>query len=320
MLERSSTGPLGPDAVELAEGAAALAAPVLELGLASERSAFSRLGAALAGRGNRTRRVAVIAVLAAAALVSLAKGEYRVSAPATLEGTVHRAVVVPFDGFVVSARARAGDTVARDQLLAELDDRDLRLSLRRLEGEREELAKERGKAFAAQDYAEVRILDSRIGQVQARVDLAEEQLTRTRLMAPFAGVVVTGDLRRSLGSHVARGDVLFEIAPLDSYRVAISVEDRDIADVEVGQRGVITLSALPGERLTVEVTGVAAVSGDEEDSPAYRVEANLLGQPDRVRPGMGGIAKIEVGKRRLVDAWTRPLTNRLRLWLWRWLP
>ena len=320
VLERSSAGPFDAAAVKLAEGAAALAAPVLERELASERSTLSRLGAALADRRNRTRRVAVVAVLAAAALVSLAKGEYRVSASASLEGTVHRAVVVPFDGFVVSARARAGDTVAQEELLAELDDRDLRLSLRRLAGEREELAKERGKAFAAQDYAEVRILDSRIGQVQARVELAEEQLTRSRLTAPFAGVVVTGDLSRSLGSPVARGDVLFEIAPLDSYRVAISVEDRNIADVAVGQRGIITLSALPGDRLTFEVTSVAAVSGDEEDSPTYRVEANLLGRPDRVRPGMGGIAKIEVGERRLIDAWTRPLTNRLRLWLWRWLP
>ena len=44
-----------------------------------------------------------------------------------------------------------------------------------------------------------------------------------------------------------RGQVLFEIAPLDSYRLVVQVDERDIAGVAVGQHGRLTLSGLPGE-------------------------------------------------------------------------
>ena len=60
---------------------------------------------------------------------------------------------------------------------------------------------------------------------------------RTRLVAPFDGVVVKGDLTQSLGSPVAKGDVLFEVAPLDGYRVILSIDERDISDVREGGRG-----------------------------------------------------------------------------------
>jgi hypothetical protein len=41
-------------------------------------------------------------------------------------------------------------------------------------------------------------------------------------------VVVKGDLSQSLGAAVERGNVLFELAPLDSYRVIMKVDERDI--------------------------------------------------------------------------------------------
>ena len=66
---------------------------------------------------------------------------------------------------------------------------------------------------------------------QAQLALIDEQLGRTRVAAPFDGVVVTGDLSQSLGAPVERGQVLFEVAPLDAYRVVLQVDERDIADV-----------------------------------------------------------------------------------------
>ena len=61
-------------------------------------------------------------------------------------------------------------------------------------------------------------------QIDAQLELIDAQLARMRLTAPFSGVVVSGDLSQSLGSPVEHGQVLFEVAPLDAYRVILEVE------------------------------------------------------------------------------------------------
>ena len=87
---------------------------------------------------------------------------------------------------------------------------------------------------------------------------------RTRLIAPFDAVVVRGDLSQSLGSPVQRGDVLFEVAPLDGYRIILEIDERNISDTSIGQRGHLTLSALPRQPLPLIVERLTPVATAEE--------------------------------------------------------
>ena len=68
---------------------------------------------------------------------------------------------------------------------------------------------------------------------------------RTRLSAPLDGLVVSGDLSQSLGAPLERGDVLFEVGPLDGYRIMLEVDEREVAQVRPGQQGDLALSGLP---------------------------------------------------------------------------
>ena len=52
----------------------------------------------------------------------------------------------------------------------------------------------------------------------------------------------------------------------------------------------------------------------------FRVEARLLESHDRLRPGMKGVAKIEIGPRRKIWIWTHEAFDWLRLALWNWMP
>ena len=52
----------------------------------------------------------------------------------------------------------------------------------------------------------------------------------------------------------------------------------------------------------------------------FRVEAALEEQVDALRPGMEGIAKVDVGRRRLLWIWTHEMIDWLRLWAWSFLP
>jgi multidrug efflux pump subunit AcrA (membrane-fusion protein) len=166
----------------------------------------------------------------------------------------------------------------------------------------------------------VNVLSAKLAQAEAQLELFDDQLARTQLVAPFDGIVVKGDLSQSLGTPVKRGELLFELAPLEGYRVILEVDDRDIADVVVGERGRLALSALPGEDMAFAVERITPVSTAEDGRNYFRVEARLEQPSEALRPGMTGVAKIDAGSRRLAWIWTHRFLDWLRLWTWSWWP
>jgi multidrug resistance efflux pump len=134
------------------------------------------------------------------------------------------------------------------------------------------------------------------------------------------GIVVTGDLSQSLRAPVERGQVLFEVAPLDAFRVVLQVDERSIADVRVGQAGRLVLSGALSEELPFQVAKITPVSTAKEGRNYFRVEATLARTPDRLRPGMEGVGKIAIDHRRLAWIWTHEVLDWVRLTLWSWLP
>ncbi len=64
---------------------------------------------------------------------------------------------------------------------------------------------------------------------------------------------------------------------------------------------------------------VTPVSTPEDGRNHFRVEAQLDARQARLRPGMEGVGKVEVGPRRLLWIWTHPLLEWLELSTWRWL-
>ena len=119
---------------------------------------------------------------------------------------------------------------------------------------------------------------------------------------------------------VRRGDVLFQVAPLDAYRVVLSVDESQIADVRVGQHARLLTTSLPTEPLDLVVEQVTPVAEARDGRTVFRVEASLERPVAALRPGMEGIAKIEVEQRRVAWIWTRTLMNWLRLHFWAWQP
>jgi RND family efflux transporter MFP subunit len=327
-LERAPGFAFDAQTLELLEGLAAMLAPLVDLrrsrdrGLSahaaeSGRALLTRVG----GPGHAGTKLVVLLVATLGFFLAVASGTYRVSADARIEGEVQRAVTAPFQAYVREASVRAGDPVRQGQVLARLDDRDLRVERTRLLAQREQLGQQYRDAMSRQERAQVRVISAQMTQAEAQLALVEEQLARTEVTAPFDGVVVSGDLSQSLGAPLERGQVMWEVAPLDAYRVVLQVDERDIADVKVGQNGELVLSAMPGSRYPLSVTKITPVSSPKEGRNVFRVEANIpAGSDARLRPGMEGVAKVEIDQRRLVAIWTRRLTDWLSLKSWSWLP
>jgi biotin carboxyl carrier protein len=272
--------------------------------------------------GPRRARLKVGTGVAAFVLLFLmfAEGDFRVSARTLIEGQQQRAAVAPFDGYVASASARAGDVVSEGQVLAELDDHEIKLELARWQAEKEQASRKYREALAERDAASSRIYAAQQKQAEAQLALASHKLARTQLVAPLDSVVVSGDLSQLLGAPVERGKVLFELAPLGSYRVILQVDDRDISYVSIGQQGELALAGLAEMKLPFTVKSVTSVSTPEEGRNFFRVEAEIDDSAGRLRPGMEGVGKISIDERKLVWIWTRNFVNWLRIKFWTWLP
>jgi multidrug efflux pump subunit AcrA (membrane-fusion protein) len=243
-----------------------------------------------------------------------------VGAKTVLEAKELRATAAPFDGFVSSGSARAGDLVEAGQELGRIDDRELRLERAKWSSQLDQALTQYRQALAAHEAAKSVILAAQVEQARAQLALLEDQLSRTELRAPVSGVVVSGDLSQRLGAPVERGSVLFEVAPLDAWRVVLQVDERDVDEVARGQRGTLVLSALPEEHLGFEVDNVTPVASAAEGKNTFRVEAKLDQTPPSLRPGMEGVGKIDVDRRRLAWIWSHELVDWLRLALWKWMP
>ncbi len=324
-----NTGPAF-DASErrIAAAVGTLLGPVWAVQRANERSLWRRTREAARGflqatYGPRHPGLKLLASTAAVLMlaVSVIHIDHRVSARTVVEGATQAAQVAPFEGYVAEALVRAGDTVKRGQPMARLDERDLKLERAKWSAEREQLQRRLQVAMAAADRGAMGVLAAQINQSEAQLSLAEEKLARATLVAPFDGLVVSGDLSQAIGSPVEQGKLLFEVAPLEGFRVVLQVDDRDISRVASGQSGALVLSSLPDQSLPFKVSTVTPVATQHDGRNVFRVEAAIeASAAARLRPGMEGIGKVVVGERSLIWIWTHGFFDWLRLSLWNWMP
>ena len=170
------------------------------------------------------------------------------------------------------------------------------------------------------ERSKVSVLKAQLRQVDAQLAMVDAQLSRIRINAPFDGIIVSGDLSQSLGSPSQRGDVLFEIAPLEDYRVILEVDERDISAIELAQSGELVLTGHSDKVIAITVNSITPISEVKEGRNFFRVEAKMGKKIDALRPGMKGVGKILIGKRKLIWIWSHPFVDWLRLSLWTWWP
>lgn len=282
------------------------------------RHTLWRSATRFARRDDPWPKLALGAAIAALAGVSLIPMTYRVGAPARIEGAVQRIVAAPNEGFLRSALVRPGDRVKAGDLLAELDGQDLLLEKRKWEGELAQHENTYTAALARSDRAQFAISHAKATEARAQLELVRQQLDRARLVAPIDGIVIKGDLAQSLGAPVRRGEELVTLAPVGQYRLIIDVDERDIADVRAGQSGALALSAMPSDAISFTVERVTPVATSRDGRNGFEVEARLATADGVLRPGLQGVAKIEVDQRAGIWVIGHRIVDWLRLLLWRW--
>lgn len=324
-IEREAPTPFSEDERKWMDTFGALLAPVITQRVDAERSSWQRLRdegrrflVALLGPRYLLWKAGALAAALVLALLVFLPVPYRVSAKTVTEGEVQRVAAAPFEGFLSASFVRAGDTVSKGQPLARLDDHDLRVEHAKWASERDQYDNKLREAMAGHDLTAMQVVGAQLREAQAQLDLLDDKLSRIKVLAPYDGIVVTGDLGQQIGTPVEAGKKLFEIAPLHSYRIILQVDERDIGHVREGQSGQLVITGLVGDPMPFTVAKIMPVATAQDGHNFYRVEARLKQNSPLLLPGMEGVGKIGAGRRKLGWVLLHGLFDWLRLNLWSW--
>jgi len=200
------------------------------------------------------KKKGIIAAAMAVAFLLLLPVRYRIATDLELQPVMQRFVAVPFDAPLKRAHVRPGDVVQQGDLLATINPREIEFELAGTRAELNRALQEKKGFLAEHDFAGSKIAALDSEKLQLKADLLEYQRTNLEIRSPISGLVVSGDLAKSEGMPMSRGETVMEIAPLGQVGVELAVPESDFAHVRPGMPVSFYVHAFPGQRIegTVE--------------------------------------------------------------------
>jgi membrane fusion protein, multidrug efflux system len=225
------------------------------------------------------------------------------------------------DGIVASISADAGDRVHSGAILAKLDDRQLvsnleatraktrsiEADLKNWEAEAEVLKADYVRAqrlwnekLIAEEqlqHAQYKVESDKwdVLRVKEQLNTAKEEehsleleLEKTRIMAPFSGLVARRYTRE--GQTVAKGDRLFWVTAEGPLRVRFTLPEKFIGRLKRGQQLPLASPDFPSEKHEAKVIAISPVV--DPSSATIEGLAELIGAHGQLRPGMSVTLRI----------------------------
>ena len=240
-------------------------------------------------------------------------GDYVASGPIIVENQVD--VLALTGGVVAEIVADVGSNVHKGQLLARLDDRqataqrdaaqaklksseadlaDWQAETKMAEADYDRAQRMRESGINTQealDHARYKLVGSQyeIEKAQREIDsardslrISELELQKTRIEAPFDGVVARRYVRA--GQTAAPGDRMFWVSAVGPLLVKFTLPERFLNQVKTGNRVYVTSLLAPGQAQPARIVQMSPLVDPASDS--IDVVAKLEGKPEGLRPGM----------------------------------
>ena len=201
-------------------------------------------------------------------------------------------------GRIESINFKEGAAVAKGTLLialdastqaADLQQAKANLALARSNYNRtEDLFRKKFVSASAQDQAasNLKVQEAATAQAQARFN-------KTRIVAPFAGVI--GIRNVSVGDYVKEGQDLVNLEDISSLKVDFKLPERYLNRVQKGQSVELGSDAKPGESFTATVDAIDPLI--DTNGRAIALRARLPNPDGKLRPGMFVRARLIFGQR-----------------------
>lgn len=205
----------------------------------------------------------------------------------TIEAENAITVVAEIDAAVISLPFHEGDPISKGGLIAKLDDSQLRAEMERAEALRDQAkaSYDRIKDIVDQGAGAPQDLDDASASLkvaEANLAFAEARLAKTRITAPFNGVV--GSRQVSPGAFVRAGQTITNLTKIDLIRVLFSVPERFLAKLKLGSEVTVSTTAYPGYELQGKIDVIEPEL--DPDTRSARVIARVKNPGGKFRPGM----------------------------------
>lgn len=207
--------------------------------------------------------------------------------------TKENLIIYPqFSGILTSLNVVAGQKVSKGQLLGMIDDGGLSQQLAQAQSQLA-LAKttfERQKRLWDQKIgSEIQFLQAQTNMVsqQKMVSQIKAQLAKTRIVAPFSGVIDETLIER--GQVVAPGQGLMRIVNLNNMYVSTSVPENYIGKLKVGTSVDVYLTSLD-KNYSGKIRQVA--NNINPNNRTFTIEVSVPNKENLLRPNQ--VAKLKI--------------------------
>jgi hypothetical protein len=272
----------------------------------------------LLGPGRPWLKFSAISTAAVLVVLFFGRWDYRIEAACQLTTDSTRQITAQIDGRIDQVLFETGALIREGDPLIALDMVDLKQQEIEVMSEIRRYQAEEDKSRAGMAIADSQVARYRREQVEARYQRIMLQQDQAVLRAPFDGVVVEGERRNLLGASVRKGEKLLRVAQVQGLYLAIQVPEKTIRDITPNAQGVMLLLSQTGQEVRFQVASfvpMAQVRGQEGNH--FMVKAEILGPAqDWWRPGMTGLAKIEVGSRSIAWILFHDVMDFIRLKFW----
>jgi membrane fusion protein (multidrug efflux system) len=223
----------------------------------------------------------------------------RFEAVGTLEALEAITVVAQIDAQVTGIPYQEGSLIEKGELIAQLDDEQLKAEEARAEALRDQrkISFERVKSIVEQKAGAPQDLDDAaagLKMAEAELALIRARLAKTRITAPFSGLA--GARRVSPGAFVRTGDVITDLAKVDELRIIFYAPERYLASLKSGASVTVSAPAFPGHELKGRISVVEPVVSPE--TRTVKILARVPNPARKFRPGMSANVSAVLSERK----------------------
>ena len=213
--------------------------------------------------------------------------EDKINLPAVVEPYEDVWVKAEVSGQVVEVLVQEGEAVQEGQVLIQLDDRDYKARLSRIEANYQlaKLEYERTSALVRKKVmspAELDKISAQLKDLEAQVNEVQLTLSRTQIVSPICCLL--NETKANRGDFVGVGDPVARILQLDPVKVTVGVPESDVAAVFDLTEAEVIIEAL--DKRSVKGTKVFLSRMPRTLARLYDLELRVPNPDGKILPGM----------------------------------
>lgn len=234
-----------------------------------------------------------------------------------IEPEAKQFVASPIQGRIATCEVRPGDFVNKGELLATIDDDQMQRDLATAMAEFESAKQKANAALANKASSNYSLAMLECEQAQLKIESIQNQLDRLEIRTPVTGVVIYGDLQKSIGMPVNLGQNLFEVAELGLMTAEVRLSAYDLEQISVGDTVTVRSDATGFRAFHGKILRIDPRATVIDNEAVFVADVLIRDSESGLRPGMKASARIGAGWRTL--GWLlfhRPVQWLSQQWVW----